>query len=88
MPVSAGAIRRAVAHPPSGNPVGVIVWGSANAVTGIEVYAPVPRRTSLILIGCLAESGCFYRSPNTKSELLALTATYCLPSTAYVIGPF
>jgi hypothetical protein len=24
---------------PSGNPVGVIIWGSADSVTGIEVYA-------------------------------------------------
>lgn len=29
----------------------------------------------------------YSRSPNVTSELPEMTATYCLPSTAYVIGP-
>ena len=40
------------------------------------------------LIHQLDKIGPRQRSPNTNSELLALTATYCFASTAYVIGPF
>jgi hypothetical protein len=44
---------RRVAHgsgtTPSGNPVGVIIWGSASSVAGIEVYASTGTEEDLLL---------------------------------------
>lgn len=63
------------------------VNGCFVAPLGRQSPAPYGRANTkmlLALLGC--SSGASVLSPELTSELPVLTATYCLPFTAYVIG--